>query len=272
MGKAWFVEDFSTEADAVKFCELKKYELVTKKEFVEYYLKRSKELKLAPNGRESKLDSIQWNLVRTPEFKAWFGDWENSPANASKALDINGEPLVVWHGTTSDFHIFDTAFKGKRGGLNERYFSFTSNKKMADYYSSGITGYNIGFTKPFFLNIREMVEYNNKNRYYKKLEVWNGYDWKNIFFIQQAHENGFTHGDDRDKSGKSVITFKKTDGFVVRNTCEKEIWEEKLRTEDYEFIGDTFYVYNSNQIKLADGTNTKFSSSNDIRENKIYWK
>ena len=41
-----------------------------------------------------------WAIVRTPNFKAWFGDWENDPASASKVVDENGEPLVVFHGTS----------------------------------------------------------------------------------------------------------------------------------------------------------------------------
>lgn len=36
--------------------------------------------------------------VRTPEFKSWFGDWENDPQNASKVVDKNGEPLLVYRG------------------------------------------------------------------------------------------------------------------------------------------------------------------------------
>jgi GNAT superfamily N-acetyltransferase len=32
---------------------------------------------LAPNGKPSNLTHEQWHLVRTPEFKVWFGDWEN---------------------------------------------------------------------------------------------------------------------------------------------------------------------------------------------------
>jgi len=31
----------------------------------------------APNGKPSNLTPEQWKLVRTPQFKAWFGDWEN---------------------------------------------------------------------------------------------------------------------------------------------------------------------------------------------------
>ena len=34
---------------------------------------------IAPNGNPSNLTSEQYKLVRTPEFKEWFGDWENIP-------------------------------------------------------------------------------------------------------------------------------------------------------------------------------------------------
>jgi hypothetical protein len=54
---------------------------------------------LAPNGNPSNLTAEQYKLVRTPEFKKWFGDWENDTENASKVIDKNGEPLVVYHGT-----------------------------------------------------------------------------------------------------------------------------------------------------------------------------
>ena len=53
----------------------------------------------APNGADTNLTAEQWALVRTKNFKAWFGDWENDPENASKVVDENGEPKVVYHGT-----------------------------------------------------------------------------------------------------------------------------------------------------------------------------
>ena len=54
---------------------------------------------LAPNGKPTNLTERQWIMVRTANFKNWFGDWENDPENASKVVDENGEPLVVYHGT-----------------------------------------------------------------------------------------------------------------------------------------------------------------------------
>jgi hypothetical protein len=61
----------------------------------------------APDGAATKLSERQWVQVRTPAFKAWFGDWESAYSNGdlwsrddvSKAVGANGEPLVVYHGT-----------------------------------------------------------------------------------------------------------------------------------------------------------------------------
>jgi hypothetical protein len=62
---------------------------------------------LAPNGRPSNLPPELWKLVRTPQFKAWFGDWEDSPKTASKMVDENGEPLVMIHNTYNEFTKFE---------------------------------------------------------------------------------------------------------------------------------------------------------------------
>lgn len=55
----------------------------------------------APNGKPTKLSERQWIQTRTPSFKEWFGDWEGNPKGASKVVDENGEPLVVYHETSA---------------------------------------------------------------------------------------------------------------------------------------------------------------------------
>ena len=77
---------------------------------------------IAPNGKTSNLTPEQYELVRTPEFKAWFGDWENNPERASKVVDENGEPLVVYHGTKKRFNKFLSKYS------NQGVFWFSSNK------------------------------------------------------------------------------------------------------------------------------------------------
>jgi hypothetical protein len=41
------------------------------------------------------------------DFTNWFGDWVNDPKHSSKAVDVNGEPMIVWHGTDKLFDTFD---------------------------------------------------------------------------------------------------------------------------------------------------------------------
>ena len=90
---------------------------------------------LAPNGKPSNLTKSQWQEVRTPAFKRWFGDWENDPANASKIVDENGEPLVVYHGTATDnLEVFNARkAQDKTGrmmalGLGKGKFYFIDNE------------------------------------------------------------------------------------------------------------------------------------------------
>ena len=77
----------------------------------------------APNGKDSNLNEKQWLQVRTKAFKEWFGDWENDPENASKVVDENGEPLVVYHGSRNGkFDVFDPS-KGNPTLGGGMYFS-----------------------------------------------------------------------------------------------------------------------------------------------------
>lgn len=100
---------------------------------------------LAPNGKVSNLTEKQYAQVRTKAFKDWFGDWENDLKNASKVVDKNSEPLVVYHESPNVFSIFDTS--KKRYDVHEVTGIWASpiNRKGKGY------GENI---YPLFLNLR----------------------------------------------------------------------------------------------------------------------
>lgn len=66
----------------------------------------------APNGRSTNLNERQWLQVRTKAFKDWFGDWENNPSEASKVVDENGEPLVVYHGSPNNWNVYNPELFG----------------------------------------------------------------------------------------------------------------------------------------------------------------
>jgi len=60
----------------------------------------------APNGRPTNLNENQWLQVRTKAFKEWFGDWETG--DASKAVDANGEPMVMFRGHDKGIPVTNT--------------------------------------------------------------------------------------------------------------------------------------------------------------------
>ena len=85
---------------------------------------------LAPNGNNSNLSEREWLIVRHPNFINWFGDWRSSPETASKVVDKNGEPEVVYHGSnTMGFHKFSIS-DVKDGG-----FFFSSNYRISSTYT-----------------------------------------------------------------------------------------------------------------------------------------
>lgn len=63
-------------------------------------------------------------MPHTPEFKRWFGD--------SKVVDEKGEPLVVYHGTASNFDVF-------HGGEDGAMY-FTPDASLASWFAEGNAG------------------------------------------------------------------------------------------------------------------------------------
>lgn len=123
----------------------------------------------APNGKDTNLTEDQWLSVRTEAFKNWFGDWEKDPQNASKVVDENGEPRVVYHGTYGDFTVFDKAMIGSATdyGIWGRGFYFTNmentpygNKKLALF---------LNFRNPFIFN-----DYKSAEEIGDYLNIWDG--------------------------------------------------------------------------------------------------
>lgn len=187
---------------------------------------------LAPNGKPSNLTAEQYRLVRTPEFKKWFGDWESSPETASKVVDENGEPLVVYHGTTSSFNVFSKENIGKNDyGYFGKGFYF-GDLNAAEAYSQTSVWNQIhntvnpnGRVLKCFLNIKTPLVQDSKN-------------------LLQSEETSYDFTQD---------VVKKHDGVIS--------------IPFHRFSPNTEYiVFESNQIKLADGSNTTFDSNNpDIR-------
>lgn len=54
----------------------------------------------------AKINMSVQNVTQSQQFKRWFGDWQNHPENASKVVNEDGTPKVVYHGTNAEFYTF----------------------------------------------------------------------------------------------------------------------------------------------------------------------
>jgi predicted RNA methylase len=220
---------------------------------------------LAPNGKPSNLNPVQYKLVRTEAFKNWFGDWEKNPEAASKVIDENGEPLVVYHGAVvSNIKTFDRELSARRSsGLLEYGLYFSTNKKLAKLYSEAAQP-KAGITPEpkvyeVFLNLKKIKEFDAE--YGAGSEAW----WK------LKVDAGYKIATGRDamlflKEGKFDVP--QVDGILAKNIADLFYGSsdpEEQRKALKDFYGDVYLVFdgNPNFIKMADGSNTQFSPDSD---------
>ena len=224
-----------------------------------YHLGGDMSKHLAPNGKPSNLTHEQWHLVRTPEFKAWFGNWENDPANASKVIDENGEPLVVYHGGTRDFDKFDSNKIGYTdSGFYGYGFYFSPSSEIAELYGNAkpyflkITNiYNCNKDNPFYLQPQSVTEYYIDKGYEgssKTFDVDKKYHEYCVFF---AFPNNIKLADGSNTTfdGSNADIMYKNGGLIPANgTLTSKDKKSKL---DYKKIGDSyeFVVYDGQHRK-----------------------
>ncbi len=99
--------------------------------------------------------------TNSPAFKEWFGN--------SNAVDENGKPLMVYHGTHKKFDTFDTdkIGTGTGGAILGKGFYFTNKKGTAEQYAYGFFGSGKGKgdnnVMPVFLSIQNPAK--NRKEY-----------------------------------------------------------------------------------------------------------
>lgn len=92
------------------------------------------------------------NATYSQQFKRWFGDWENNPKKASKVVNDDGTPLIVYHGTNNEtFNTFDNTKSDKEVKLNalgDGYY-FTKDKSRAERYGKRVIEAYLDIKKPY---------------------------------------------------------------------------------------------------------------------------
>ena len=187
-------------------------------------------------GKASKVDAKELKMemggiLNNPNFKEWFGD--------SKVVDENGNPLVVYHGTTKDFDVYDKYAKKNTVGGTQRDALFFSNKPNhaseyaipsykydeVEYVDKQYYGSNI---MPIYLKINNPLEIDAK-----------GSSWVNIFpeAIDKALDNN-------------------KDGVIVYNLIDN------ATPLGNEATSTTYVVFEPTQIKSAIGNIGEYDRNN----------
>ena len=121
----------------------------------------------------------------TPEFKKWFED--------SKVVDQNGKPIVVYHGTGTDFTVFNK--RGSYSPAKYGYF-FSSSPEAAGYFAkrpgnAQIKPLYLSFKKPFVKDLegkKSFTEFIDNVESLKK-KGYDGFIYKNAI----DGNNGIPH-------------------------------------------------------------------------------
>ena len=211
----------------------------------------------APNGEKTKLDAEQWATVRTANFKNWFGDWENHPENASKVVDENGEPMVVWHGRSAEFNTFEKKegvrfIMGLEDKVKAEGFFFSPDKGLAEEFASNSSRHRGGKANvvPCFLNIRKPMDLTGEDydRIYEDVTGWE------YMVGMDTQDNLWGIMDEEGMADK--IKEKGYDGAIFVEEVD----------DSYEPTKISYCALDANQIKSAENNNGDFSAdNNDIR-------
>ena len=247
----------------------------------------------APNGEPSRLTSRQWAQVRTAAFRDWFGDWQHDPAHASRVVDENGEPRVVYHGThRAGFTVFDSRKGNPSSGILAGSSFFTADPEVAaSYYGtrekadlrSPLANTGAPGIYSCFLNFRSPLEEDFGGLWwYEKGEPWfDLYDKQSGSYISPP--DGGEYWTSEQAAIDYISSHGLTDYMLIRifssRTIHTVVEEAKLLHRDGAVIHnvidpgddtgnkvtDTYVALHPSQIKSAtDNIGTFATSSPDI--------
>ena len=234
-------------------------------------------------------------ITQSQQFIRWFGDWQNHPETASKVVDSNGEPLVVYHQTKADFTIFNTD--------NERAGLYDSDTPIGMFFKT--TDKNIGLAgnkqMAVYLNAKNVLTFNNRDdihSYWMKnvpgyAELQKQYDTVDKRYQAEyekeeiksdewydEHYDDLVSGKITDEEAQKIMDgkldiildeWKKATNPIRRK--QKNLISEYIRKSDVDGIHlkndekvDTYIVFKPTQIKSATDNIGTFDGNNpDIR-------
>lgn len=121
----------------------------------------------APVGMKfsASAEQTENDQTETEAFKDWFGDWQNHPESASKVVNADGTPKVVYHQTENEFTVFDVRRNGAGTSDNETPFGIFLKSSDKDI---GLRGKN---QMALYANIQNPLSVQNRAELKQKLRA-----------------------------------------------------------------------------------------------------
>ena len=209
---------------------------------------------------DSKINMSVQNVTESQQFKRWFGDWQNHPERASKVVNADGTPKIMYRGGNETFNIFDRK-KSKYSNLYGRGFYFTDSESHARQY---------GDVRAYYLDVKNPVSTQEKTITKKQMRN----------FLEAVAENedygleNYGYGATVDSVLKDV--YGKNDFSMLYDVNQTAIGDMVAAVELFNEVNGTDYdglildtetvVFNGNQIKSATDNVGTFDRNNpDIR-------
>ena len=206
--------------------------------------------------------------------------------NVSKVVDENGEPMVVYHGSTAMFNEFRSKFIGHSTGTADgRGFYFTTDKSYAEGFKS-----KDGRVIEAFLNIRDLLDYKKKTitkaalkKIIKEIDRAEFEADGEHYFISNFG-NYYDEGIDKviDEATESNYDFCDTDveifNVLITSGADFDLTAKAIKNvtgKDGEIVPKDnntthFIIFNSNQAKSAtDNIGTFNTNNSDIRWREV---
>ena len=170
-----------------------------------------------------RLNEIENN--EDQKLKSWFG--------ASKVVGKDGKPLLVYHGTNSNFTIFDrNKTTSEMSGPSKFGFWFTNDLTLAELFGKNLMKCYIRITKP---------------------KVITDEQWNNIRDRHAKNQRWF-------EQWRNTLQSQGYDGLIIRGSSNAHI---SAAQKGYIPMNepDIFSVFSANQVKSA--IKSGYNDSND---------
>lgn len=276
-----FMQSISDWSEPVK----QGYDSIICKEDPEYndpfYYVALNPVKQVKNLKEISKDSIKEDSNLNDKFYKWFGD--------SKVVDEQGNPLVVYHGTDTEFNVFDNSknqHKHRQVGADLGFFFTDSEKVARRFIPKREVKFEIDYT-PFtkeeyedfgkninnnwqelktkygeekFFELRDAYWEVSKRIYKQKTQDKQAYGLKACYLKIEnpAYIDGEIIGVGEDREAFLMQSRNNHDGVIISNA------------DTGAGIANEYVVFNSNQIKSVDN-NGNWSDSENIYEAGYDW-